>query len=64
MIPIPLPVVLVLGGAIFWPVTLAIAVVFAWLGFFLSLRWARVVCLVVAVLLGADCLLALRLAAV
>ncbi len=59
MIPIPLPFVLVLAGALYWPVTLTIAIALAGLGAFVPRLWVRIVCFGLAGVLVADCLLAL-----
>ena len=56
--PIPVPIALVLGGAVFWPATLGIAIVFVVVGSVLRPRWARVTCFLTAGILAADCLLA------
>jgi len=63
MISLPFPIVLVLAGALFWRVTLAISIELAGIGFVLPWRWARVACFMLAGLLATDSLLALWLPA-
>ena len=52
----PFVLVLALAGALFWPVTVAIAVVFAVAGAIVPKTWMRVVCFLLAAVLAADCL--------
>ena len=59
MIDIPFPIVLLLAGALYWPVTLGIAAVLAGIGLVFQHRWLRVACFTLTALLLADCLLAI-----
>ena len=61
MISIPLPLAIILAGALFWPVTLAVAAMITLTGLLVSRRWIRVTCFILAGLLAADCLLAILL---
>ncbi len=58
-INVPLPLLLLLLGALYWPVTLAVSMMFVAAGVLVPWRWLRVVCLTVAALLACDCLLAI-----
>jgi hypothetical protein len=58
VISIPFPIVLLLGGALYWPVTPAIATVFTFDRAHVPRWWLRVVCFTLATVLAADCLLA------
>ncbi len=56
-ITLPFPIVLLLAGALYWPVTLIGVVSLVALGAVLH-RWGRIICFTMAAILAADCLLA------
>ena len=56
---LPFPVLLALAGALYWPITLSVAIALTVLGALAPWRWVKVVCFGLACILAADCLLAL-----